>query len=762
VAGRVPADAEDGAAPREAIIGYTTPLIVEPGAVVELRATTRAASYVGSVVRIAGASPDGALALQRTPGFPDEQMLPGRVQPLRAGSAVAIGPSPVFAGLESFTVCCWVLQTLATAEPQALVGTLDETVSAGFRVVADERRGVGLQLALRDGGVADVFVESPVPLECWTFVAASFDGRGGRATISATSSTGETASAASDGLPRHRPNDLLVVGAPPGRGREVAPHGNGCFNGKLSRPLVLSGVASADDLVALRAGEPPPSSLEAACILDFADAIGAQAFTDRSGHRHPVTVLNLPTSGVTGPRWGARTSSFLQAPSEYDAIHFHDDDLEDADWDVDLAVGIPPQTPSGVFALRIETDDCVDLVPFFVTAAGSPARADVAVLLPTLTYLAYANEHEILSNPQSYVDFTGRDPREARFGWRDRYAIDHGLLSLYDVHRDGSTVAYASTLRPLVNVRPDYSWPLIDGPHGLSLDVRLLGWLGRAGFDVDVLTDHDLHDRGVAALSAYRVIVTGGHPEYWTGDMLDGVTAFLGDGGRLMYLGGNGFYWVTGIDCERRHVIEVRRGHANSRPSSSPPGEAWLTTTREEGGIWRHRGRSPNRFLGVGFAAMGGGPGRPYRRRPDGYRAELAFAFEGVEADEIGATGSILGGAAAYEFDRTDSGHGTPADAYVIATASGFQSLYFPTIEDFMASRPEMADPGSERVRADAVLLRCPNGGAVFSAGSAAWCGSLEDPAGATDVGKVTANVLRRFAATPRGTSPLTEPGASA
>ena len=26
-----------------------------------------------------------------------------------------------------------------------------------------------------------------------------------------------------------------------------------------------------------------------------------------------------------------------------------------------------------------------------------------------------------------------------------------------------------------------------------------------------------------------------------------------------MYLGGNGFYWVTGVDPERPHVIEIRR-----------------------------------------------------------------------------------------------------------------------------------------------------------------------------------------------------------
>lgn len=72
-----------------------------------------------------------------------------------------------------------------------------------------------------------------------------------------------------------------------------------------------------------------------------------------------------------------------------------------------------------------------------------------------------------------------------------------------------------------------------------------------------------------------------------------------------MYLGGNGYYWVTIRDRRRPHIIEVRRGQAGTRAWSSLPGEAHHSSTGEPGGLWRHRGRSPNELVGVRFIGQG-------------------------------------------------------------------------------------------------------------------------------------------------------------
>jgi N,N-dimethylformamidase len=720
--------------PDASVLGYTTPLIARPGEAVAVRVSSTAPEVTATGVRLRGVDPAGAIRAEPMPGFPDERMFAGEEQGLAVGSSVVVGPSPVLARADAVFAHAWIFPTLLTSLPQVVMGTLDDANGSGWQLVVDRYRGAGLRVGGSDGEVRELYVGGPLRERCWTEISGSVaDGalcvREGERTVRAELEAFEW-----------RGHDLLVVGAPHGRRAGVLREGNGCFNGKIADPVVRAGT---------------DASAQVTCRLDFADAIGRRQFTDRSEHGLPAVAVNGPTAGVTGPSWSAAASAFHQARGEYAALHFHDDDLDDAGWEAALEIELPADAARGVYAARLEGGGCVDHVPFFVTDPAAPPRAHIALLLPTLTYLAYANEHEIMSNPSSYRAFTGLDADEAQLGWRDELAVDLGLLSLYDVHRDGSTVVHASTRRPLLNLRPDYRWPLIDGPHGLAVDLALMAWLDDRGLEFDVVCDHDLDAGGAAVLAPYRVLVTGGHPEYWTAAMLNAAEAYLDGGGRLAYLGGNGFYWVTGIDPELRHRMEVRRGFAGSRPSSSAPGEAWLASTGEEGGIWRHRGRAPNRLTGVGFAAMGGGPGLPYRRTEAGRDPRYAFVFEGVEGEEVGVQGTILGGAAAYEIDRADATLGTPDDAVVIATSHGFTELYLPVIEDFVSASPELADPGSAQVRADMVLLARPSGGAVFSVGSAAWCGSVTAGGDDKSAATVTENVLRRFVETPDGAPPL-------
>ena len=695
--------------PEDQVVGYCTPLVACPGERVSVHASTAAREYAVEIVRLRGplTEPVAWAGAPRT--------FAGRRQPLDAGSCVVVGPEPALAVADGFSASVTIQPTLLTERRQVVLGTYDG--ASGWQIVVDAVRGAGVRVA----SGAELFAEAPLATGDWIELGAGCAGgelwlRQGERVVRATTAPWEG-------------HDVLVVGAPHVRRAGVQAEGNGCFNGKIADPVVRAGGAEV-------------------CRLDFAQAIGAVRFGDPE-----AVVVNTPASGVTGPAWRGASAAFHQAPDEYAALHFHDDDLEDAGWEADATVELPADLEPGVYAARLTTQGATDDVPFIVTSPLRPSGAKVALLLPTLTYLAYGSEHEILSNPFSYRSFTGRDASEAPLGWRDHLAVDLGLVSLYDVHRDGSSPVYASARRPLLNLRADYTWPLLEGPHGLAVDLALMAWLDERGIAFDLLCDHDLHAHGRAALDPYTVVLTGGHPEYWTAAMLDAVHGYADDGGRLMYLGGNGFFWVTGIDPHRPHVIEVRRGLAGSRPSTSPPGETWLSTTGEQGGLWRFRGRAPQRLVGVGTAALGGAPGRPYRRTEASRDPRYAFAFDGVDSELIGETGSILGAAAGYEIDRTDRALGTPRDAVVIATSTPFAELYFPVIEDFTGTAPELADPAAPEVRADLVLAPKPNGGATFAAGSAAWLGSVTG--GDHGASTVTENVLRRFADTPRGASPL-------
>ena len=75
--------------------------------------------------------------------------------------------------------------------------------------------------------------------------------------------------------------------------------------------------------------------------------------------------------------------------------------------------------------------------------------------------------------------------------------------------------------------------------------------------------------------------------------MLTGLDEYLSVGGRLVYLGGNGFYWVTICPAGRTDTIEVRRGRSGTRVWESAPGEEHHAFRDERGGAWRNRGWAP-------------------------------------------------------------------------------------------------------------------------------------------------------------------------
>ena len=271
------------------------------------------------------------------------------------------------------------------------------------------------------------------------------------------------------------------------------------------------------------------------------------------------------------------------------------------------------------------------------------------------------------------------------------------------------------------------------------------------------ITDQDLHNEGAALLAPYKVILTGTHPEYTSGAEHDAIRTFVNKGGRFMYMGGNGFYWVTPMDPTGRYV-EVRRRDGTEHWQGAP-GEHHHSITGEPGGLWRFRGMAPQQYFGVGFTAQGFDRNSPYRRMPGSFDPRAAFIFEGLAPNElIGNHPSLVleFGAAGSELDRADFTIGTPPHTLVLASSYGHSDAYQHVVEQINTSNG--ANPGgtvNPLVRADLVYLEYPKGGAVFSVSSIAWCGSLSFNGYNNNVSRITENVLRRFATD----QPLPGPG---
>ena len=102
---------------------------------------------------------------------------------------------------------------------------------------------------------------------------------------------------------------------------------------------------------------------------DFSADISSERVTDRTSHALHGKTVNFPTRGMTGHNWDGTEQSWRQAPEKYGAIHFHEDDLYDAEWETDFEWIVPEGTRSGVYAARLRGLDekgVEDHVPFFV------------------------------------------------------------------------------------------------------------------------------------------------------------------------------------------------------------------------------------------------------------------------------------------------------------------------------------------------------------------------------------------------------------
>jgi N,N-dimethylformamidase len=745
---------------RKRILGYSNKLTVRPGEHIEFKISVEGDSvYDAQLVQLINGDiySDAANFKEIEIASPLNKRYQGREQPVAPGSCVVVEDARRLDSLSEFTIVLGVMPTVPANATQHLVSLWDDRTGSGWSLHINDKGALAFMAASPQGGVASTAIDQPLTARTWytAILRVSWKNRTARLDCRAIGSVFryendlmDKRSCTEDLGERPRIScPLLMAAAFGGRdaGGRVVPAG--CFNGRLESPVIYQRVLSDNELGEVVAGE-RPSSLTPQLIADwdFSDNISGARITDRSGNGLDGCTHNLPLRGVKGTRWNGSTMEWRHAPEQYGAIHFHSDDIHDCGWQTDIRYEIPANMGSGIYALRLRRGEepqsvsCEEYLPFFVAAPRSAPQAKVAFLAPTYTYTAYANNRFC----EPFRKATGLPKRKFYApSMLGPGTMEYAMLaeehrefgrSLYDLHMDGSPVHFSSWLRPLLNVRPkSILW-------GLCADLLLIDWLHAKRFDHDVITDDLLQEEGVDLLSGYTVVMTGNHPEYLTTEQLNAIESYIDRGGRVMYMGGNGFYWRTAV---ANSAIEVRRGRTGTGMWQSAAGESCLALSGEPGGIWRDLDRPPQRLTGVGFIAQG--PGASYYRiLPEARRSSAAFIFEGVEDDVIGDFGIFGGGAAGQEIDKTNGSYGTPSQTTVLARSENHGLMVY-VIEEMSSS-----NPGTEAYRsqtcAEVTFFETKNGGAVFSVGSMAWCGSLSHNGYDNNISTVTANVLKRLA----------------
>ena len=744
-------DSENG------IAGYSDVIYVRPGETIDFKVSCEGVrTYQSDIVRLicGDTDPEG-------PGFKDKLVKThvsgrrqGRKQEIRQGSHAVVPTAPALESLESFSVQAMVWPTTPGKGLQGVLSKWSAKSKSGFALVIDTNGRIALTLGDGTGRVQTVTTGRSLLACQWYFVGASYDSRSGKIRVfqkplaeypgihdSVTRSARLT-------LRRVGINDRPVVMAGledrVGRTRRtiVVNH----YNGKIDSPRLANRALSEADMDALRYGV--PASLEDAIVAawDFSRDIGSERITDLSSNQHHGTVINLPTRAMTGWNWTGQHMRWSEAPEQWGAIHFHDDDLYDAGWETDFEWKIPGRLKSGLYAARFRSGRYEEYIPFAV--GPRPGReSKVALLLPTASYMAYANERSGTDSP----DIEPMNGLVSALYPQDLFLNEHREYgaSLYDTHSDGSGVAYSSRLRPIVNMRPKYESNMGGTKvHQFNADTHIIDWLEANNIEYDVITDEELDRRGLTLLSPYRVVLTGSHPEYWSSRMWDGMVAYQRRGGRLMYLGGNGFYWKIAFHPELPGVIEVRRNETGMRAWPSAPGDYYHSFDGEYGGLWLNQGRGSTQqsIVGVGFCAQGFDLSSYYRRKPDSFDDKVKFVFDGIGDDElIGDFGLLGSGAAGWEIDRVSFERGTPPNAYILASSENHSDVLQLVPEDLLEGSAGTGGQEHPGVRADMVFFETPNDGAVFSVSSIAWAGSLSHNGCNNNVSRITKNVLNRF-----------------
>lgn len=728
----------------EYLVGYCDRFSVTPGNEPEFKVSTTAPSYKVSLVGISrGEGTNGAAVNEnKILTFADE--IPGRIQESAPGSFAYVPEvGRRVSQLKSWSVRCWIQPTrLDTGSEQVVLSTLDAGTGCGWDLLLDANHRVVLRV--HDADHVTLEIQQPIQEHTWYELLAGYDGPRRELHLSVSGKhTGRSTAVRRDihlTLLGRSHKWLTIAARQAGHSTLARIRADAHFNGKVEDVCVY---ACAPTAVPERTA--PAGHGGVVAWWDFAADVAGTRIPGHGPLATDAVVVNMPARAVTGHRWTGEQGDFRQQPDHYGAIHFHDDDVHDVGWETDFTLPLPPDLPSGVYAAKCQSRSAVDYIPFVVTPAATARRARTVVVLPSYTYLAYANLRlDVVHDYES-----GRDVESA-------LAADPALRllrqhpgwgkSLYDVHSDGSGVTYASWKRPLLDVRPGYTNPVTGGPREFAADLCLLHWLEQTGVEVDVITDHELHHDGLAALEPYRVVITGSHPEYCTFAMREAVAAHLEHGGRLMYLGGNGYYWVTSVHPEHPDLIEVRRGHGGTRAWTSPGGELHHSTTGEAGGLWRHRGLPPNELVGVGFSGLGwDDKAGHYQRLPASFEPAYSWIFDGVGPDEpIGDFGLVMGGAAGDELDRHDPALGG-ADAVVLARSVGHSDHYCVAVEDLPQTTPAVTASANDRVRADVVYRTTAGGGHVFGVGSLCWVPALPVNGCKNNIARITENVLRRF-----------------
>ena len=230
-------------------------------------------------------------------------------------------------------------------------------------------------------------------------------------------------------------------------------------------------------------------------------------------------------------------------------------------WPVSHSMEVPAHWRSGYYEFVLRAGDhggefvrrgrrTAESRGFFIVRPSAPSEARILLQLSTNTYAAYNN-------------------------W--------GGYSLYAYHGRGGLQGHRVSFdRPMAGLFDRWERDFVE-------------WAEAAGYALDYCANSDL-EQHPELLDDYRLVLSVGHDEYWSGPMRDHLEAFIAAGGNAAFFSGNSVCWQVRSEDEGRALVCWKQ-QFNMDPAWAAGDYANLST------LWSHHlvGRPENELTGVGF-----------------------------------------------------------------------------------------------------------------------------------------------------------------
>jgi hypothetical protein len=332
-------------------------------------------------------------------------------------------------------------------------------------------------------------------------------------------------------------------------------------------------------------------------------------------------------------------------------------------WHVSHSLTIPAEWRSGVYLIKLRAGKVENGILFTLL---SGAKSRLLYVTPTLTWQAY----------NSYRGY-----------------------SLYDYNSIGGKRAYQVSMD-----RPS------NGSTGMFFknEHPLLKWLEAHGYDVDYVTDVDLHQDPTVAAS-HEAVLYSGHQEYWSLQMREHTEKALAGGTDLAFFFGDPLFWQVRLDSSstgapNRVVVCYREAKRDSLASADPA----RTTVR-----WRDLplNRPENALVGIMF---NGG----IIPRGDSYPWVVNDASHPFFAGTGLKNGDRIPGIVTEEIDSVFQNGASPPGLTLLAHSPAINSRF-----------------------SDTTVYTAPSGARVFATGTFGWSPNLDK----APISKFTENVIEAF-----------------